>query len=124
MLFLYGDPEVGRTASGLLAVLFVGWTYAAIGAFASSITRSQVVAFLISFVLLLCLLLLPAISDLGVAGGSGSAASDVLRYISTAEHFDNLIRDLVDTSDLVYFVVIIGTFLLITKAALESARWR
>ena len=68
LLFIYGDPEVGKTVSGLLGVLLVGWTYAAIGAFASSLTRSQVVSFLIAFVLLLGMLLLPAISGLGVLG--------------------------------------------------------
>ena len=122
ILFFYGDPEVGKTLSGLLALLLVGWTYVAIGVFASSVTRSQVVAFLISFVLLLFLLLLPAISDLGVAGGSGAGA--VLRYLSTAEHFEQLTKGLVDTSDLAYFAVMIGTFLLLTKAAVESIRWR
>jgi ABC-2 type transport system permease protein len=122
LLFVYGDPEIGKSASGLIGVLLVGWTYVAIGVFASSVTRSQVVAFLITFVLLLCLLLLPAISDLGAATGSGVAG--VLRYLSTGEHFDQLTKGLVDTSDLAYFAAMIGSFLLLTKAAVESIRWR
>jgi ABC-2 type transport system permease protein len=104
-------------------VLLVGWTYAAIGCFASSITRSQVVGFLIAFVLLLCLLLLPAISDLGVMGDTvGLGAS--LRWLATGEHFQQLLKGLVDTSDLAYFAVMIGSMLLLTKAAVESVRWR
>jgi ABC-2 type transport system permease protein len=123
LLFVYGDPELGKTASGLLGVLLVGWTYAAIGCFASSITRSQVVGFLIAFVLLLCLLLLPAISDLGVMGDTvGLGAS--LRWLATGEHFQQLLKGLVDTSDLAYFAVMIGSMLLLTKAAVESVRWR
>ena len=121
LLFAYGDPEVGKTLTGLLAVLLVGWTYVAIGAFASSLTRSQVVAFLVSFVLLLSLLLLPAVSDLGVAVGGGA---DLLRWISTASHFEEMTKGLVSTSDLAYFAVMIGSFLLLTKAAVESVRWR
>ena len=123
LLFVYGDPEVGKTVSGLLGVLLVGWTYAAIGSFASSITRSQVVGFLITFVLLLFMLLLPAIADLGVAGGAGDVGS-LLRWVSTGDHFQELIKGLVVTSDLAYFVVVIGTFLLLTKASVESVRWR
>jgi ABC-2 type transport system permease protein len=123
LLFLYGDPEVGKTLSGLLGLLLVGWTYVAIGAFASSITRSQVVSFLIAFVLLLCLLLLPAISDLGVAGEAEGIGA-VFRWLSTGEHFQVLAKGLVDTADLVYFVVIVGSFLFMTKAAVESVRWR
>jgi ABC-2 type transport system permease protein len=121
LLFFYGDPEAGKTLAGLAAVLLVGWTYVAIGAFASSLTRSQVVAFLVSFVLLLSLLLLPAVSDLGVAAGE---AGGVLRWVSTAPHFEEMVKGLVTTPDLAYFAVMIGTFLLLTKAAVESVRWR
>jgi ABC-2 type transport system permease protein len=123
ILFLYGDPELGKTAAGLLGVLLVGWTYEAIGCFASSLTRSQVLAFLITFVILLCILLVPAMADLGIAGG-GSGVAEVLRWLSTGAHFDELSKGLVDTSDLAYFAVIIGVFLFMTKAVVESARWR
>lgn len=123
ILFLYGDPEAGKTVTGLLGVLFTGWVYASIGAFASSIARSQVIAFLATFVLLLFFLLIPAISDLGVAAGSGSL-SEILRWISPGPHFEELARGLVDTADLVYFAVMIGSFLLLTKASVESVRWR
>ena len=123
ILFLYGDPELGKTASGLLGVLLVGWTYAAIGCFASSLTRSQVLAFLITFVILLCILLVPAMADLGIAGGAPGVA-EVLRWLSTGAHFDELSKGLVDTSDLAYFAVIIGVFLSMTKAVVESVRWR
>jgi len=121
LLFFYGDPEAGKTLSGLLAVLLVGWTYVAIGAFASSLTRSQVVAFLVTFVLLLSLLLLPAVSDLGMAVGD---AGGILRWISTASHFEEMVKGLITTADLAYFAVMIGSFLLLTKAAVESVRWR
>jgi ABC-2 type transport system permease protein len=53
----------------------------------------------------------------GVAGG-------VLRWISTSSHFEEMVKGLVSTADLAYFAVMIGTFLLLTKAAVESVRWR
>jgi ABC-2 type transport system permease protein len=123
ILFLYGDPELGKTFAGLLGVLLVGWSYAAIGCFASSLTKSQVLAFLITFVLLLCILIVPAIADLGIAGGAPGVAS-ALRWLSTASHFDSLVKGLVDTRDLCYFAVVIGSFLVMTKAVVESVRWR
>ncbi len=121
LLFVYGDPEVGKTLTGLLGILLVGWTYVAIGGFASSLTRSQVIAFLLTFVLLLVLLILPAISDLGVAG---TGTRDLLRYLSTDVHFEALAKGLVDTADLAYFALMIGSFLIMTKTAVESIRWR
>ena len=123
LLFLYGDPEVGRTLSGLLGLLLVGWMYVAIGSFASSITRSQIIAFLISLVLLLVILLLPAVADLGVAAGS-PWLGDVCRYLSANAHLEQLVKGIVDTRDLAYFAVMIASFALMTKASVESARWR
>jgi ABC-2 type transport system permease protein len=123
LLFAYGDPELGKTASGLIGVLLVAWTYTAIGCFASSLTRSQVVGFLIAFVLLLCMLLLPAISDLGLMGDAEGLGKS-LRWLSTGEHFQQLLKGLVDTADLAYFAVVIGSMLLLTRATVESVRWR
>jgi ABC-2 type transport system permease protein len=124
LLFAYGDPdpELNKTLTGLLGVLLVGWVYVAIGIFASSVTRSQVIAFLLTFVLLLVLMILPAVAELGVAGSEG--ASDVLRWLSTDGHFQGLVSGLVDSSALAYFAVMIGSFLVLTKAAVESVRWR
>jgi len=123
VLYLYGDPETGKTIAGLIGVLLVGWTYAAIGCFASSLTRSQVLAFLITFVILLCILLVPAIADLGIAG-EAPGLSEVLRWLSTGAHFEELSKGLVDTADLAYFAVVIAIFLFLTKAVVESVRWR
>jgi ABC-2 type transport system permease protein len=123
LLFFYGDPEVGKTAAGLLGLLLTGWVYVAIGGFASAITRSQIIAFLVSLVLLIIFLLAPAVADYGLSGGP-AWVTDGLRYVSTQVHLEPLLGGEVNTSDLAYFVVMVGTFLLLTKAAVESARWR
>jgi len=123
VLFIFGDPEVGKTASGLIGLLLTGWTYVAIGGLASAITRSQIVAFLITLVVLVTLLLLPGIAEFGIAGNAPGVA-DTVRYLSVQLHFDPLLNGLVDTADLGYFAVMIGSFLVITKAAVESVRWR
>ncbi len=123
VLFVFGNPEFGKTASGLIGLLLTGWTYVAIGGLASAITRSQILAFLIALVLLVALALLSVIADLGIAG-SASGAADALRYLSAKRHFDPLLEGLVDTADLAYFAVMIGSFLVVTKAAVESVRWR
>jgi ABC-2 type transport system permease protein len=127
ILFLYADqtaggPEPGKTLSGLLGVLLVGWTYTAVGIFASSITRSQIVAFLLTLVLLVVLIILPFVADMGMAGTS--AARDLLRYLSTEPHVAELRKGVIDTKDLAYFVVMISAFVVMTKASVESVRWR
>jgi ABC-2 type transport system permease protein len=128
LLFLYGDPEVGKTLTGLLGLLLVSFAYVSVGVFASSLTRNQLIAFVISLVLLLGLgLMLPYLVDVALSGatdGPGKLLGDLMRYIATGFHFERLLEGVVDTSDLAYFVVVIGSFLLLTKTAVESARWR
>lgn len=125
LLMLYSDPapELGRTAGALLGLLLVSLNYAAIGAFASSLTRNQIIAFFSALVILLLFLMLSVIAELGSSQG-GAWLADSLRYLSTAEHFQPLIEGLVDTSDLSYFVLLTAGFLVLTKAAVESVRWR
>lgn len=127
IVFLYGEPELAKTLCGLLGLLMVGLTYAAVGAFASSVTRNQLIAFFLALVLLLVLWLLSVVADLGAAGGAmgaESSLSGLLRWLSSADRFDQMVRGLVDTRDLVYFGFMIGTFLILTKASVESVRWR
>ena len=127
ILFLYGDPEPLKTLSGLLGLWLIGLSYAAVGCFASSVTRNQLIAFFLALVLLLILWLLAVVADLGGAGGAaaaGSGLSDLLRWLSSADHFEDLMKGLVDTRSIAYFGFMIGTFLLLTKAAVESVRWR
>ena len=71
--------------------------------------------------------MLPFIAELGAARGaigSGANVAEAMRWISTGEHFEQLLRGLVDTRDLAYFAVVTGVFLLLAKAATESVRWR
>lgn len=127
LLFLYGDPEVGKTLCGLLGIFLVSLSYAAVGLFASALTRNFLVAFFIAFGLLVGLLILPFAAELGVAGqtfGSDSSLAHVLRWLSTGGHFEQISKGWVDTEDLFYFFAFPMAFLVLAKTALESVRWR
>jgi ABC-2 type transport system permease protein len=126
LLFWYGDPEIGRTASALGGLWLVGLAYVAIGGFASSVTQSQLIAFFLAFVLLLVLWMLGFLADLGAAGGAvpNEGVAGLLRWLSSAEHFESMVMGLVDTQHLAYFAAMVAGFLIATKAAVESVRWR
>jgi ABC-2 type transport system permease protein len=127
LLFVYGEPELGKTAAGLLGLALVGLTYVAVGSFTSSLTGSQLISFMGTLVVLLVLgVLLPFIVDAGLAGGLGgsSAFASALGWVATGRHTERLLTGLVDTADLAYFAVVVAAFLLLTRTAVESARWR
>ncbi len=121
ILLYFGNPEVGKTASGLLGLLAMGASYAAIGIFASSVTRSQLIAYFLSVVILLVLLLLGLVASAGVGVEWATA---FLRYLGTVDHFESLVMGLIDTRHLAYFAVMTAIPLILAKAAVESVRWR
>jgi len=125
LLFFFGDPELGRTLAGMLGFVLVAASYAAVGAFASSVTRSQLIAFVLTLVLLMVIgLMLPFLVEISVGAGPESAIGAFLGYLATGDHFEQLLRGVVDTSDLAYFVLATAAFLGLARIALESARWR
>ncbi|RNJ72146.1 MAG: hypothetical protein EB824_06240, partial [Thaumarchaeota archaeon S15] len=64
-------------------------------------------------------------SILGGAGaGTPPALVDVLRWLSSQHHYEQLVSGLLDTRALAYFGFMIALFLLLTKASVESLRWR
>jgi ABC-2 type transport system ATP-binding protein len=65
LLFVYGDPELGKTAAGLLGLCAGGLDLRGDRRLRVVDDAQPGVGFLIAFVLLLCLMLLPAISAAG-----------------------------------------------------------
>jgi ABC-2 type transport system permease protein len=128
LLFFFGDPDLGKTAASLFGLFCVSVAYVAVGAFASSITRNQLIAFIGTMVLLLVIgMMLPFLVDLTVSGVPGEVASPVaaaVGWIATAPHFEEMLRGVIDTADLAYFAIITAAFLVLAKTAVESARWR
>jgi ABC-2 type transport system permease protein len=87
--------------------------------FTSSLTQNQIIA---AISCLGILLLLYVISWPLQAGGGTLGA--VLRYLSLPAHFSQMMRGVIDTSDLVYFVTLTFVALFLTQRSAESARWR
>ena len=99
----------------------------AVGGFASSLTRNQLVSFMLTLVILLVLgVLLPFIVDVGAAASAGerSAFGAALDWVATGRHTERMLTGLVDTADVAYFAIVTTGFLLMTRTAVESVRWR
>lgn len=119
-LEMYGRPDYGELLCGYLGMALAGGTFLASGLLASTLTNSQVVAFLVTLFFWI---------------GLSVAAKFLPAYViepwasvSYAADPDPRLRDfaigLIDTSNVVYFVSIIGLFLMAAARTLEARRWR
>ena len=119
ILMYYGDPEIGSIVTGYLGLLLVGLSFIAIGLFTSTLTDNQIVAAVMSFVILL---LLFAIG--WPANTVGETAGAVLSYLSLTDHLQPLVEGLLVSSDVIYFLSVIAVALFLSQRSLESLRWR
>lgn len=113
-----GDLDWGAVASGYVGLVLLGASYAAVGLMASSWTKDQVVAILVAFSICFFLYLI----DQLVSQSSGVSAQ-VVEYLSTSYHFENIARGVIDTRDVVYYVSLIGVCLLVAQSSIAARRW-
>ncbi len=118
-----GDPDNAVIFAGYLGSLLMAGGFLAIGSCISTLTKNQVIAFVLSLMVSLGFLLLgfaPVVSALQQFL-PGSVA-DALISMSFLTHFQAIIRGVLDVRDVGFFVVFIATWLLATVAVVEWKR--
>ena len=119
-LELYGRPDYGELLCGYLGVILAGAAYLAGGILASTLTSSQVVAFLLSVFFWVALVfstkLLPARLDDNWA--------ELVRALDPDLRLGNFSIGLLDTSDVVYFLSMTALFLTAAVKSLQVRRLR
>jgi ABC-2 type transport system permease protein len=119
ILMIFGNPEVGVMFAGYLALALLAITFVAVGLFTSSLTQNQIIAAISSFGLLILLYVISWPAEAG-----GGVVWSLLKYLSLPEHFSTMVRGVIDTADIVFFVSVILLALFLTQRSVESARWR
>lgn len=119
ILLFYGNPELGILASGYLGLFLLAVVFVSVGLLTSSLTENQIVAAVSCFVILLLLYVLS-----WPAETTGAELGDLLKYLSVIEHFNEMVKGVVDTKDVVYFLTLILLSLFLTHRSVEASRWR
>lgn len=107
-----GDPDPGPMVLSYLGLWLLGGGFLAIGIFCSALTSNQVVAAILSFVVLLTLWFL---ADLGGAWGEAT---------SIITHLEGFSVGVLDAGDVAYYLLIIFVFLFLAVRTLEAERWK
>ncbi len=118
-VFAFGNPEVLPLLDGYLGLFFMGAAFMAIGIFFSSLTENQIVAASLGFGVFLLFFVLNWASQF-----AGGIWQSVLNYLSFFEHFDDMTRGILDTTDIVYYLSFIFLGLFLTHSVIQSRRWR
>lgn len=113
--------DMGPIASGYLYLMLSGAMFLALGTLVSILTRSQIVAAIVSFVLMFGLFAVPIFFGSWL---TGSTAGKVLAYMNIWSHADDFGKGLVDTRPIVYYASASALLLFLAVQALGSKKGR
>ncbi len=115
-LTIGGSLDGGKLASALLGLILVSAAFAAIGLYISSLTAQPAVAAIGTYGVLLFLWIV------SLAAESSDQGGQVFSWLSLQSHYEFLLKGLVRSSDLIFYGLVIGLFLLLTIRRLDSRR--
>jgi gliding motility-associated transport system permease protein len=110
-----GQLDWGPVAGGYIGAVLLGAAFVAVGLFASSLTRNQIIAFIVGMVICFALALIDKMllffprSLLGVIG-----------YLGADYHFKNIAKGIVDSRDILYFFSVVFTGLYSTHLVMQE----
>ena len=115
-LNIWSDIDFGYLLSNSLGLILLAASFSALGIYFSSLTSQPIVAAILSFIALFALM--------GLDKFFGSQPDHWFGYISLMKHFQSFSRGIIDSKDVIYFILFITTFLVLTIRRLDADRLR
>ena len=119
LVMIYGKVSFGHLLAGYFGLLLVGATTLAVGCFGSALTKSQVIAAVLTGVMVMALTvcwLLARVTD--------RPLTDAITALAWYGHFKPFEQGLVHLRHVTYFVLVIWGALFASTRVLEARRWR
>ena len=114
------DP--GLLGSTFLGIFLIGCLFMSLGCFASSLTRNQMIAAMLSFSFGFTLFLLSYLS--GHLPSIKGWVAEVFSYVALFDQMNDFARGMVDTRHIVFYVTLTFWFLFLTLRVVEARRWK
>ena len=118
-----GDPDMGAIFSAYLGSFLMAGAYLSVGSMTSSLTRNQVISFILSLVICLFLVLAgwSPVTDV-LSGWAPMWLLDVVSGFSFMPHFASIQRGVLDLRDLVYYLSVMFFMLFANGVILRNRR--
>ena len=115
-ILIGGSLDFGLLLAGYLGLFLLLSSFAAAGLFMSCLTEQPAVAAVSTFGFLLLLWII----DLALQATNTNQS--VLSYLSILKHYQNFLSGILDSRDIVYYLLFISTFLILSIRRLDSYR--
>jgi ABC-2 type transport system permease protein len=114
-----GPLDKGAAMGAYLGMFLQAGAYTAIGLMASSFTKNQIVAFIVGFAICFMLFLFGKVSPFLPRGSQST-----LQFLGADSHFEQMLRGVVDSRDVIYYLSIMVVCLVVATVSLDSRKWK
>ncbi|NOX43536.1 MAG: ABC transporter permease subunit [Gammaproteobacteria bacterium] len=108
--------DMGLLMSSFLGLVLLASSFAAIGLYMSALSSQPTIAAISTFGVLLLLWILDAAST------TGGESERVISYISILRHFQPMLKGVFSSSDIIYYLLFVSTFLILSIRRLDADR--
>lgn len=120
-LLYYGNPDIKVILCSYLGIFLIICSQLSFGLWISSLTNSQIMAFIFTmfglFILMVLNWLTPSITGNGIV-------ESIFKYMASTDHLDVFLKGVISSVDLLYFLLFTGLFLFFTNITIDLQRWR
>lgn len=118
ILLRIAEPQLGMMGAQYLGMILCSMAFISVGVFASSITESQVIAAVVSYLLLLFFWIAGFFSE-----ALPSKVGKVVGAAGLLPHIENFGKGIIDAVDVFYYLAFTAVFLFLAIRAIEARRW-
>lgn len=120
--FILGNLNLAETTfifTGYLGLFFNAAVFVAIGIFASTISKQQMICALVSFVLIFFIWMFAWFSQLT----SNYLLNEIIEYLSINHHFEFLVKGMISLSDIAFYFSMVTIPLIMAIKKLNFRKW-
>ncbi|AFI31544.1 ABC transporter permease protein [Borrelia duttonii CR2A] len=121
MTIFMGEFDLGIIFLQYLGIILYSYSVLSIGVFISSITKSQIVSYILSVFVLVIIVFS---GKLVMIFGKDNIFGQILNFISISNHFGYFNMGILNLSDLIYFSTFTITFLILSAYSIRLKKWR
>ena len=115
---LVGPIDHGATLTAYLGLILMSAAYISIGLFTSSLTSNQIIGFLLALTTGIFFQILFSI----FSGLMSGFFSELFHYLNLSTHFESISRGVLDSKNIIFFLSIVFTGMVLTEANLAKSR--
>ena len=116
-----GDPDRGIIIAGYLGAILLGSAYIAIGLWISSVTKNQIISFLVTVAIIFVFYM---VGNSLILDAMPNSVAAVGKFLSFSTHFDSILRGVISLSDILYYFSVIVFFLFLNARVVGMKKWK